>query len=198
MVNIIPSAFLPKNERPLVTVGVLADTHIPDRRRDLDPLVLAAFQDAGVDAVFHAGDICTPSVLRDLSQVAPVTAVRGNRDWLLRRALPLVCTVILAGVEVGLTHGHGGFLSYLLDKGQYIAVGYKLDRYHRLLMRLFPTAEVIIFGHTHRAENRVLNGRLIFNPGSACCDGPNRSGPSFGILRFYPDKRVHSEIIPIK
>ncbi len=34
----------------------------------------------GSDSIIHCGDICDPTVLAALSQIAPVIAVRGNND----------------------------------------------------------------------------------------------------------------------
>ena len=89
----------------MVRVGVVADSHIPDRMRALPPTALEAL--AGVDAILHAGDICVQRVLDALAAVAPVYAVRGNRDLLLR--LPLDRELSFEVVKVGLTHGHGGW-----------------------------------------------------------------------------------------
>jgi len=182
---------------PVATLGVIADTHIPDRIRKLPSRVLEIFQTAGVTGILHAGDICIPTVLEDLSQVAPVTAVRGNRDWLFRTVLPPKTTLVLFGVTLGLTHGHGGWANYFRDKMRYVALGYRFDHYYQILRRDFPDSQVIVYGHTHRAENRRINGQLIFNPGSACCPIGIRHPPSIGLLHFYPGQQVIGQIIKI-
>ena len=69
----------------MVTLGVVTDSHVPDRMRALPDALWPAL--AGVDAILHAGDVCVPRVLAALEQVAPVYAVAGNRDIFLR--LPL-------------------------------------------------------------------------------------------------------------
>jgi putative phosphoesterase len=178
-------------------VGVLSDTHIPDRARRLNPRVLELFRAARVQAILHAGDICIPSVLEELGRLAPVTAVRGNRDWSLRASLPIQRELTFSDVQVGLVHGHGSLYLYLLDKLQYIASGYRLERYQRLLLRTLPNARVIVFGHTHYAENHWEDGVLIFNPGSACCPDSRKKDASIGILRFFPGQQVVGEILPL-
>ncbi len=183
--------------KPLVTIGVLADTHIPDRIRKLPIQILEIFQNAGVVGILHAGDISIPSVLEELSQIAPVTAVRGNRDLIFRKTLPLKTSLVLAGVTLGLTHGHGGWGPYLWDKAQFLTVGYRFERYHRRLRLDFPEASVIVFGHTHRCVNQWESGRLIFNPGSACCPMLKGGSPTIGLLRFYPEQKVVGEIVGI-
>jgi putative phosphoesterase len=187
---------LPRGD-PLILVGVIADTHIPDRAPRLPVQILEFFQNAGVQQILHAGDISIPSVLEELNQIAPVTAVRGNRDWLFRKTLPWKTTLDLAGIQLGMAHGHGGLRSYVLDKFQYISSGYQFKRYYHLLARTFPEARIIVYGHTHRPENRWENGQLIFNPGSACCPSDPGQAPSLGLLHIYPQQQVRAEIIPI-
>ncbi|MDO8655790.1 MAG: YfcE family phosphodiesterase, partial [Nanoarchaeota archaeon] len=58
-------------------IGVIADTHIPDRAECLPKQVLDAFKQ--VDMVIHAGDIVDLSVLDTLKSVCKdVHAVWGN------------------------------------------------------------------------------------------------------------------------
>jgi hypothetical protein len=104
----------------------------------------------GSDFIIHAGDIGDPAVLRDLSSLAPVTAMRGNVDrgsW----ASPLPETEVLSV---------GAALIYVLrDLGR---------------LNLNPAAagfHAVIFGHSHRPERRESEGVLFLNPGSA---GPRR------------------------
>jgi len=178
-------------------VGVLADTHIPDRSRRLNPRVLELFRAARVQAILHAGDICIPAVLEELNRLAPVAAVRGNRDWTMRASLPIRQELTFSDVQVGLVHGHGSLSLYLLDKLHYIAAGYRFERYQRLLLRTLPDVRVIVFGHTHHPENHWEGSTLIFNPGSACCPDRSQRVPSIGILRFFPGQRVVGEILPL-
>src|SRR5512140_1331262 len=103
-------------DNPVFVAGVVADTHIPDRAPGMHPQVSTALRQAGVSLILHAGDICTPRGLDELRKIAPVEAVRGNRDWSFIPALPLVRRLELGGVVVALMHGHGGFLNYLRDK----------------------------------------------------------------------------------
>ena len=182
---------------PVLVVGVLADTHIPDRVNQLHPDIIPFFQSAKVQLILHAGDICAPGVIRQLEQVAPVKSVRGNRDWVFYRKLPISRELELAGVTVVLTHGHGNFINYWRDKWYYYAEGYRLERYHHYLTRTAPQARVIIFGHTHYAENFWSEGRLLFNPGSASMGWRPGKEPSIGLLRFFSDGQVKGEIIKL-
>src|SRR5215470_12582980 len=90
---------------------------------------------AGVDAILHAGDICVQRVLDALGELAPVYAVRGNRDLALR--LPLDRELTFDGVRLGLTHGHGGFSRYLGEKLLATVVGYYHTRFLRQVRARF-------------------------------------------------------------
>lgn len=184
----------PAKSVPLV-VGVVADTHIPDRVKSLHPGLIPALRAAGVARILHAGDVCSAQVLRDLEQVAQVDAVQGNRDWLFNHPLPAELELEIGGVKVALAHGHGNMLTYWMDKFEYIRDGYRLERYYLRILRKHPDARVLVFGHTHYAENQWLDGRLVFNPGSASITMQgDLCQPSYGLLRIFPDGRLEGEI----
>ena len=82
----------------MITLGVLADTHVPDRVTQLNRRVLEIFQRAEVNAILHAGDVSIPRVLEELKQVAPVHAVQGNRDIFYLRQLPMRIELNFEGV----------------------------------------------------------------------------------------------------
>lgn len=180
----------------MIVLGVLADTHVPDRARKLDPSVCEIFRESGVEAILHAGDVSIPMVLDELERIAPVTAVRGNRDWFRLRELPKKCTLSFEGVQVGLSHGHGSLRAYLIDKLYYLAFGIQEERYVRRMLGVFPTAQVIVFGHTHLRLNAWMDGKLLFNPGSVCCPQVNTMKPSMGLLRLHQG-RAEGEIVEL-
>ena len=167
-----------------------------DRLRELTPGVLEAL--AGVDAILHAGDVVRRRVLDQLAEVAPVQAVAGNRDFGL--GLPLDRVLEFEGVRLGLTHGHGGWLGYAREKLLYVTVGYHLSRYVQQVRARFAGqgVQAIVFGHSHRQVNVVVDGVLLFNPGSA---GPDYYGPLHGpsVGRLTIDGgAVRGEIVPVK
>ncbi len=174
----------------MVRVGVVADSHIPDRMRALPPAALDAL--AGVDAILHAGDICVQRVLDELVRVAPVYAVRGNRDLLLR--LPLDRELTFEGVRVGLTHGHGGWRRYAGEKALGMVLGYYHTRFLRQVRARFGGVQAVVFGHTHRPVNLMLNGVLMFNPGSLGPDYRKPYGPAVGLLTVE-NGGIHGDII---
>ena len=136
---------MPRSSRARV-IGLISDTHGLVR-----PEVFAAFD--GVDAIFHAGDVGGSEVLAILARIAPVKAVLGNTDV---RDDPRLCVHFAEPVgvlTVHVSHGH--------------EVGSPSPE--RLLARY--DADVIVFGHTHRALVERSGRRLVVNPGSA---GPRR------------------------
>ena len=126
-----------------LSVGVISDTHGLVRTEALD-----AFR--GADVIVHAGDVGGPHVLRELGELAPVLAVRGNVDvepW--ARALPERRRLELGGAHVLLLHD-------------------------RAMVGDSPGANgvaVVVFGHSHEPLAERQGGVLWFNPGSA---GPKR------------------------
>ena len=183
------------NQPLLLTVGVVSDTHIPDRVDRLHPQVIPILRAAHVDQILHAGDISIPPVLDELRQVAPVTAVCGNRDLVFGWSLPQVRLLDLAGVKVALLHGHGGWIKYIQEKFITHDKPYVFERFYPILLKSAPDARVYVFGHSHYPENFWQEGKLLFNPGSASSSLNHKLAPSVGILRFYGGGQVEGEII---
>ena len=68
-------------ERSII-LGVISDTHGLLRPEAIEAL-------RGSDRILHAGDVGDSKILEALSQIAPVTAIRGNVDTSRGRALCL-------------------------------------------------------------------------------------------------------------
>ena len=159
-------------------IALVSDTHIsadPDRR--LPDTLLRQIE--GVDAILHAGDIASNHVLDTLRSMAPTTAVAGNVDppevasKLSDREL-----VQLDGRRVGLQHGHQPHDV----QAHYIGKPYdspEMELFFQLMTSQLPEAEIIVFGHFHRAVITRWNDILFINPGAVA---PSRSGSSFAIL----------------
>lgn len=144
-------------------IGVLADTHIPSRAKQLPEAVRRGL--TGVNLILHAGDIFDLAVLRELEKIAPVTAVAGNGDPPeLAEVLGRQKLFVLDGCSIGLIHGDG-------VKGTT----------RRRAQNAFPAADCIVFGHSHMPCNERENGLLLFNPGSPT-DRRRSPRPSYGLL----------------
>jgi uncharacterized protein len=173
---------------------VIADTHIPDRARALDPRLLERFAAAQVRAILHAGDVCITRTLDELGEIAPVHAVRGNRDLWALRHLPKSVELDYLGIRVALTHGHGGLATYLFDKARFYLYGLREQHFIDRVAEAFPGAGVVVFGHTHLPVNRQVGDILIFNPGSACCPHFLAQTPSAGLIYLEAGGSVKGEI----
>ncbi|MFQ5578145.1 MAG: metallophosphoesterase family protein [Anaerolineae bacterium] len=190
--------------KPSVTVGVLADTHLPYRLAALPPQIFDVF--SGVDLILHAGDVDEARYLRPLARLAPVHAVRGNvhlgdRSW-GGRELPVEVQLTLATRQVVMTHGHRpGALGWafkipeiirsaIFSRGDDVLNREAVKR----LRKRYPRAEVVVFGHTHVVYCRAIGRTLFFNPGAVV---PTRNRvASVGLLRLQPDT-IEVEIIPL-
>jgi putative phosphoesterase len=177
-----------------LTIGVLADTHIPDRCTGLNPLIERRFRLEGVTAILHAGDVCIPAVLDELRLIAPVYAVRGNRDIYMLRDLPEKQLLEFNGVRVGISHGHGNLGEYIGDKVRKLTGRLDIGHIQRRSAMTFKDVQVNIFGHMHKPFMELINGTLFFGPGSACCPEDKNHPPTAGLLRISPDGEVSAEI----
>lgn len=198
MVNLpIMSDQVEQFSKSKILIGVIADTHVPERARKLNPKIFSIFQDARVDLVYHAGDISTPSVLNQLSSIAPVTAVAGNRDILFWNKLPIIFRTEFFGIKIGMTHGHQGLRQYLRDKTFFAFRRYYHEYFYPRLFRTFPAQKVIIFGHGHLPLNHWLNGKLLFNPGSPHVPDKENPTPTVGLLSITAEGIIEGKIIPL-
>jgi len=122
-------------------VGLISDTH-----GMLRPEVFTAL--AGVDLILHAGDV-GDGVLDELALIAPVHAVYGNTDPPGQPELSAAIEMDIAGVRVHVSHGH--------------EVGSPTPA--KLLARY--SADVIVYGHTHKPLITRAGARWVVNPGAA-------------------------------
>jgi uncharacterized protein len=162
-----------------VRVIVLADTHAPRRWRACPPRV--AEQLRGADRILHAGDVCTASVLAELAEYAPVTAVLGNNDGpdVARWGAAETADLDLDGLRVAMVHDTGP------------AAG-RLAR----MRRRFPGADLVVFGHSHIPLDESAGGLRIFNPGSPT-DRRAQPHGTLGVLRIDSGRLVEATIVPV-
>ncbi len=134
---------MPVRNEGMLRIGLISDTH-----GLLRPEAVALLR--GCDHIVHGGDIGHEGILRQLSGLAPVTAVRGNNDqgpWAER--LPETQLLNFEGVDIYVVH----------DLSQ-------LD--------IDPEAagiDVVVSGHSHKPRVDQRGDVLYVNPGSA---GPRR------------------------
>ncbi len=158
-------------------IGLLADTHIPYRAAAIPDPALDALR--GVDLILHAGDVDEPWALDALRELAPVYAVRGNYHLFDGSSggasLPETIELEVAGFHIGVIHGHRMGLAtwfwkfYLLVenmRGHWVTPAFD-HALARALLRRFPQADIIVFGHTHRFYQAYWGKTLLINPGAA-------------------------------
>lgn len=149
-------------------IAVLADTHV-NRLEHLPKKIIDAL--STVDLIIHAGDFTDVQLLKELRQLKEVKAVQGNMDSTeLKTMLPVKEIVEIENKRIGITHGSGS--PYGLEER--VRKVFESDR-----------VDIIIYGHSHQSQNKVIDNILLFNPGNAA--------DSFGILTI--DGGAKGEII---
>ena len=155
-----------KREEGRVTearIAVISDTHGRIDRRVLESC-------AGADHIIHAGDVGSMAVLAELARVAPLTAVRGNRDRDGACAdLPAEAYGEVAGLRFVVAHKRRDLKAGHPDP---VAEGLRL----------------LVYGDTHRPELRYrghVPGQvpvLWLNPGSCMAPLPHDPRPSMALV----------------
>ena len=56
----------------MIRLGVISDTHSPDRACSLDVRVIPLFRHAGVEEILQVDDVSSPGIVEQLGEVAPV------------------------------------------------------------------------------------------------------------------------------
>ena len=136
-------------------IAIISDTHLPRGRRALPDLCVAELRRA--DLILHAGDIATAGILDEIEAIGRsgaaggcVYAVLGNVDEpALAERLPDHRLVDAGGAQIAMIHDAGPALG-------------RLDR----MKQRFPTADAVVFGHSHIPLHEERDGFQIFNPGS--------------------------------
>jgi putative phosphoesterase len=160
-------------------VIVLSDTHAPRRWKSCPPAVAGWLR--GADAILHAGDVCTAGVLIELAQYAPVHAVLGNNDDPDVAAWGAAATleIELDGLPVAMIH----------DSGQ---AGGRLRR----MRAAFPSAELVVFGHSHIPLDASGDGVRVFNPGSPT-DRRRQPQGTLGVLGIEAGRLTEARIVAV-
>ena len=111
----------------------------------LRPEVIQALQ--GCEFIFHGGDINRQDIIDQLNAIAPVYVVRGNNDKDWAEHIPMFLDFELCGLRVYMTHKKKDLPQDLSDY------------------------DLVVYGHSHRYEQKLSDKTLLLNPGSC---GPRR------------------------
>ena len=169
-----------------MNIVAISDTHAPRRWKSCPPAVAAHLR--GADLILHAGDVCTASVLDELSGYAPVHAVLGNNDGpdVAAWGAPETLSLDLDGLRVAMIHDSGAAAGRL-----------------RRMRRRFPGADLVVFGHSHipmdaaaGPRDEDTSGLRIFNPGSPT-DRRRQPHGTIGLLTVAEGRLTEARIIPV-
>ena len=151
-------------------IGVISDTH-----NYLDPRIAELF--VGVGHILHAGDVGNATIISELEEIAPVTAVYGNTDM----NLPFKETeiIILAGRKF--------FIHHIVNP---FAPG---ERVRERIAREQP--RVVVFGHTHKRFCETMGGILFFNPGYS--GKPKLNLERSVAILHCDEKEIHAEFLAL-
>ena len=158
-------------------IGLISDTHIPDRARVLPQNVLDAFND--VDLILHAGDLTSPKAIEELEEIAPVMAVQGNMDRARGIDLPRARVIEVDDLRIGLVHGE---VYPRADSQQLLYIARELN------------ADILVSGHSHQPKIEQTEGILLLNPGSPIV--PRLADRTVMLLEVN-NKEVDVEIVKI-
>ena len=160
-------------------IGVISDTHIPDKTGNLPEDILKGLQ--GVDMIIHAGDLADLSVLNKLKSICQnVKAVWGNMDPPdVRRELKEKEIIQVGNFKIGIMHGCGHPDNLI----EILSEEFKKDN-----------VDMIIFGHSHSSLNEKRGNILFFNPGSPT-DKVFAPYNSYGIIEI--NDKIEARIIKL-
>ncbi len=163
-----------------VKIGVISDTHLYGFDPTFKRIVDRYFKE--MDLIIHAGDLVDWKVT-EIFRGKDLVVVCGNSDSSnVRVNAPKKRILEIEGYSIGVIHGKGPPFGIL-----------------KRVRREFPELpHCIIFGHTHRALKKVVNGTLFFNPGAYKKGLMNLFKGSIGILEVERHRGIRAEIINYK
>lgn len=164
--------YLPKTIDPqdvIATIGLISDTHMPQRWAKLPTAVSRIFAHAAM--IFHAGDVGELWVLDELSEIAPVIAVHGNDDTPdAQRELPYQQIVTVQGQRLLIWHSH---YANQVDELHSRRSG---DLHEGLLRNIARAqsagARLVHFGHWHLPLVFEHEGVVAVNAGAIASGNP--------------------------
>ncbi|UJF35887.1 metallophosphoesterase family protein [Paenibacillus hexagrammi] len=148
-------------------IGVIADTHLSDRVEKLPDRLIQGLQ--GVELILHAGDWVSPRTIELVEQIAPCESVAGNNDGMdIIERFGRKKLLTIEGYTIGLIHGDG-FRKTTEERSREAFLEEKPD--------------IVVFGHSHIPFSQIMDGVLMFNPGSPT-DKRRQPRYSYGIIEL--------------
>ncbi|MDE6675109.1 MAG: metallophosphatase family protein [Acetatifactor sp.] len=114
------------------------------------------------EVILHGGDLSSRKVLNELEQIAPVYVVRGNNDKEWAEGMAEELDITLFGLRIYMVH----------------------NKKHR--KEDLAGTDLFIYGHSHKYEEKTVDGVLFLNPGSC---GPRRfrQPVTMAVLKVWED-----------
>ena len=142
---------------------------ISDTHDIVRPAVLEQLKDC--DSIIHGGDITSEALLDKLRQFGNIYAVRGNNDRQLFNRLQEVLRFEIEGIRFVMAH----------EK--------------RNIPKNLQGVDIVIFGHTHKYFQEMIEQRLWLNPGSC---GRRRFSLDLTMAKLYVENgKYHVQKIEI-
>ena len=138
----------------------------------LRPEVLRVLQ--GCEVILHGGDINKQSILDQLGEIAPVKVVRGNNDKDWAEYIPETLRENICGLNIFMVHNK------------------------KFIPKDLAGIDLVIYGHSHKYEDKVMDGVHYLNPGSC---GPRRFHQEITLAVLYVEEdgcefKVEKILIP--
>ena len=140
--------------RDKVKIGLISDTH--DNFKNIE-IAVKIFNDKKMSYVIHAGDITTPEAVESFEGLKLI-GVLGNND------------MDKEGLETAFEKIGGelrGELCEIEEDDLLIAVYHGTNFNKRESLIQSGKYNVVIYGHTHKADNKVVGKTIVINPGTA-------------------------------
>ena len=140
--------------REELKIGLISDTH--DNFKNIESAV-KIFNDKGIGYVIHAGDITTPEAVEAFEGVKLI-GVLGNND-IDKQGLDNAFEKIGGKLK--------GELCEIEEDDLLIASYHGTNFKKRDALIQSGKYDVVVYGHTHKVENRVVGKSIVINPGTA-------------------------------
>lgn len=140
--------------REKVKIGLISDTH--DNLKNIESAV-NIFNDKRISYVIHAGDITTSEAVEAFEGVKLI-GVLGNND------------IDKQGLEIAFEKIGGelrGELCEIEEDDLLIASYHGTNFKKREALIQSGKYDVVVYGHTHKVENKVVGRTIAINPGTA-------------------------------
>ena len=138
-----------------------------DSHREVETMQQIIENMSGVTAVIHLGDINRDiGFLEDCFYYLPIYGVQGNNDF--TGEYPNEKMLTIGGKKIFITHGH-----------------YYVSNWNSAPLKTAHAtreADLMVYGHTHIAEEERFNGTILANPGSI--SHPRFGLPSYGVIEI--------------